>query len=683
MKILVLKEARALETGYHYTNAAAVVGILSSGVMKATNRKVGLEQSRIFPSGLKDLLKDLLKPVKIFSKEERELAKKYKEITRRLNKAKEEIVKADSYEKMNFLDNKVKDYKKEIKKLEKSSDLNLSHLIKIMNQYISEDDLAYFKSHIKNSDSVTLKYALENNLIDKRIAFMIDVEKIKAESWDRDIIRRELGQASEEENNFGVRNSGDNMYKSKSWSYTRNTSPVHSVELRPELVRISLDIDKISQRQSVDSFAWRKVSKSDKKTELEERVIGDTPNIGKYIKSIDFPEEVFDNDSKYIVYKGSNYPEYSLKDLEKEIVLIKKTKQFPYSSIIKRLAEGTYELKPVKDYFINAIEDDLKTSKAKGVGIQLNVKNTQVKTLDSLIKFIENATCTSYIKKPEGKNKKKIINKLKIKIGTFKLNHSGNNKSWEYSIPKKMLEEIDDLMVFYKTGKLPDKVKSEKTVSGKKSNKEVTSKKNEKEMKSDKDKDKVKDKVIKQDSSGNISSQSDSKDTSIKPSVKFETGYISYDLAKTGLEKLGNHLGKIYIVGSEKNGKINWSNFLLSNNLDKDLEYVSSQLEKGETLKVILPKDLTSKMKRPPLRNQERAISQQLYLPDLVKLTHSNIGSVFFKTLEEFVAFIHHQFHSVNNFGKTLKIGICTGTGGITITIKKEVIGAKHTPDFC
>ena len=685
MKILVLNEARTLETGYHYTNAAAIIGILGSGVMKATNRKIGLEQSRIFPSGLKELLINLLKPVKNFSKEERELIKKYREITKRLDKAKEEQseVKFNDQEKYDFLTNKIKDYKKEIKKLEKLSNSDLSYLTKLINKYISDDDLQYFKSHIKNSDKITLKDAIENNLIDKRIAFMIDVDKIKAESWDRDIIRRELGQASEKENSFGVRNSGDNMYKNKSWSYTRSNIPVHSVKIKPELVRLTLDIEKISQRQPVDSFAWRKVSKNSKETEVEERVVGDTPNIGKYIKSIDFPEEVFDNESKYLTYKkGSSYATYaddfsplysfSLDKLKEEIKSIKDTGKFPYyNSIIKGLANGVYELKPVKDYFIKAIENDLASGKIKGISdVNINVKNNQIKTFDSLIKFIENSSYTSFLKKPGGKNKKKIIHKLNIKIGTFKFT---KNRSWEYSIPKNLLEEINDMIIFYKTGKMPKK----KIVAPPKEDikpKEVSKKPEKEEIVTTKDTE--------------VLSKSDDKtnpkENDIKqPTVKPKTGYISYDLAKAGLEKLGNHLGKIYIVGSEKNGKINWSNFLLSNNLDKDLQFISSQLEKGETLKIILPKDLTSKMKRPPLRNQERAISQQLYLPDLMKLTHSNSEKYFFKTLEEFIAFIHHQFHVVNNFGKTLKIGICTGVGGITITIKKGVIGAKHTPDFC
>ena len=266
MKIQVLKEARTLETGYHYTNSAALVGILGSGVMKATNRKIGLELSRIDKSSLSELLKNFLKPVKDFDSDEKEQARKYRELTRRINKAKsrQAEVKYNDEEEYNLLVSKIKDYKKEIKKLEKLSGKDLEYLSKIINRYISSEDLAYFNNHIKNPDKVTLKYAIENNLLDKRIAFMIDVDKINAEYWDKDIIKRELGQASEEENNFGVRNSGDNMYKNKSWSYTRSNIPVHSTKIKPELVRISLDIEKISQRQPIDSFAWRKISKNER-----------------------------------------------------------------------------------------------------------------------------------------------------------------------------------------------------------------------------------------------------------------------------------------------------------------------------------------------------------------------------------------------------------------------------------
>lgn len=679
MKILVLQEARVLETGYHYTNSAALIGILGSGIMKATNRKIGLELSRIDKSSLETPLKNLLKPVKDFDKEKRDLAKKYRELNRRLNRAKKKQAetKYDNQKEYEFITSKIKDYKKEIKKLQKLSDTDLDYIIKLMNQNISSEDLEYFKNHLKDWKSITLKYAIENNLIDKRIAFMINVDKINAEYWDKDIIRRELGQSSEEENSQGVRNSGDNMYKNKSWSYTRSNIPVYSTKIKPELVRISLDIEKISQRQPVDSFAWRKVSKNSNKTEVEERVVGDTPNIGKYIKSIDFPEEVFDEKSKYITYKGDSYPACLASDLEREIKSIRETGKFPYySSIIKKLIDGTYELKPVKNYFIKAIENDLELGKAKGVGMELDIKNKNIKTFDSLLKFIENATYTTYNKKPGGKNKKKIIHKLNIKIGTFKFS---KNRSWEYTLDKELLEEIDNMITFYKTGELPEK----KIVPKKDKIKEKsTNKKDNSELEGSKDTNIS----IPKKTESNKKEPDNNQENKISDITNSTNEFInnhSLELAKNGLTKLGNHIGKVYLISIERNGKIAWSNFLLSNNINIDLKKLSSQLKPNELLKTISPKHLSDKIKNPPLRNYERAISRKFYLPELTKYAHLQSGLILFNTLEEFVGFIHNQFHSVNNYGKTLKVGICTGDGGIDITIKKGVIGGKNTPEHC
>ena len=186
MKILVLQEARALETGYHYTNSAALIGILGSGIMKATNRKIGLELSRIDKSSLETPLKNLLKPVKDFDKKEREIFKKYKELSKRLEKAKRkqlELKYSNNQDEYELVTNKIKDYKKEMKKLQKSTDKDLEYMIKIMNMNISSEDLEYFKNHLKDWKNITLKHAIENNLIDKRIAFMINVDKINAEYW--------------------------------------------------------------------------------------------------------------------------------------------------------------------------------------------------------------------------------------------------------------------------------------------------------------------------------------------------------------------------------------------------------------------------------------------------------------------------------------------------------------------
>ena len=146
---------------------------------------------------------------------------------------------------------------------------------------------------------------------------------------------------------------------------------------------------------------------------------------------------------------------------------------------------------------------------------------------------------------------------------------------------------------------------------------------------------------------------------------------------------MANHIGKIYIICIERNGKVAWSNFILSNNINGDLKNLSSKLKSNESIKVINCKNLSDKIKNPPLRNYERAISRKFYLPELTKYAHTQTGIILFNTLEEFVAFIHSQFHRVNDYGKLLKVGICTGTGGIDIIIKKNSISGKPTQEHC
>ena len=64
MKILVLQEgSRPNETGYQYLNLKSIIELLKSGVMKASNRKLGLDKSRLSKSTLKLSFEDILRPV--------------------------------------------------------------------------------------------------------------------------------------------------------------------------------------------------------------------------------------------------------------------------------------------------------------------------------------------------------------------------------------------------------------------------------------------------------------------------------------------------------------------------------------------------------------------------------------------------------------------------------------------
>ena len=97
---------------------------------------------------------------------------------------------------------------------------------------------------------------------------------------------------------------------SKSWSYTRKKDGMYFRRNNlKDSVRITFDIDKISERQRVFPFSWR-WAKNEEKFEYEERVEGDTYNIKDYIKEIVFsPALNFTEKSYYEISKKSSKKE--------------------------------------------------------------------------------------------------------------------------------------------------------------------------------------------------------------------------------------------------------------------------------------------------------------------------------------------------------------------------------------
>lgn len=94
---------------------------------------------------------------------------------------------------------------------------------------------------------------------------------------------------------------------SKSWSYTRKKTGMYfrGNNLK-DSVRLTLDIDKLSERQRIFPFSWR-WGKNEEEFEFEERVEGDTNNIKSYIKEIAFsPALNFDEKSYYEISKKSS-----------------------------------------------------------------------------------------------------------------------------------------------------------------------------------------------------------------------------------------------------------------------------------------------------------------------------------------------------------------------------------------
>ena len=85
----------------------------------------------------------------------------------------------------------------------------------------------------------------------------------------------------------------------KSWSYTRKKSGMffRGNNLK-DSVRITFDIDKLSERQRIFPFSW-KWGKNEAEFEFEERVEGDTNNIKDFIKEITFSPALNFNEKNY------------------------------------------------------------------------------------------------------------------------------------------------------------------------------------------------------------------------------------------------------------------------------------------------------------------------------------------------------------------------------------------------
>ena len=155
------------------------------------------------------------------------------------------------------------------------------------------------------------------------------------------------------------------------------------------------------------------------------------------------------------------------------------------------------------------------------------------------------------------------------------------------------------------------------------------------------------------------------------------------DFIVKGLSELGGHSGKIYLVASKKTkgkGKdgFSWSNFLLSNNVENDLEKLSKK-NPTDIIMLLKPQMFKATIVNPPLRNKERAIARKLYIKELEEIAHKSSGSYIFSDLESFCNFIHYQYFDVNNQKVSLKVGICTGNGGLTIGFGKNKLKAKYT----
>lgn len=572
MKILVLQEgSRANETGYQYLNLASTIELLKSGIMKATNRKLGLDKSRLSKSTLKLNFEDVLRPVVS---------------------------------------------EKEISKYMHDEDCDRKEAIKYFRDEegcISPEDEKYISSLIKGYEQMTVEDVLNRNLLDVRLSSFINPGAIEfIDKKDANKFKKELRQ----ETYYNKKHSQDKQYQSNSWSYESNGIPTSDSKQTPSILRVALDIDKISSNQSVNSYRKDDGSR-------EERISGDTSHIGRYIKSIDFPEEINDTNHYIMVKKDTNTPVGKVykKEFVDELKDTLNSSKKPEGNLFDCFYGKTEELITLADYYKRCIEKDL------------NSLSLGIKTYEDLLNFIKNLEDKSVTKLPGKKNKKSVITKLNIAIGTYKQTVKTYSKEEIFSEnDMKIYQNVDE---FIKTGVNPVKKEFKSSVT-----------------------------------------------TSID-SNKLSSG--NKDFIMKGLSELGGHSGKIYLVASKKTkGKskdgYSWSNFLLSNNIEKDLEKLSKK-NPSDIVVLLKPQMFKATIVNPPLRNKERAIARKLYIKELEIIAHKSSGNSVFDSLESFCEFIHSQYFDVNEQKVSLKVGICTGNGGLTIMFKKSGLKAKYTPN--
>ena len=564
MRVMVLNEARPLETGYHYTNIVGMINILNSGTMLATNRRIGLDDSRLNRKTLNKTIGELLKPL----------------LT---DEIKDKI--------FNFYENPL---------------VRQQQLMK----YMKEKDYIKIKSKIKNFD-MKLKDAFASKLVDKTLMLSIDPEELEflgdynTASRSKAIFKYEMGYSTTSKGNSGERKAGDSVYNNKSWSYTRSKVRINVLNKTPDLVRITLDIDKISRNQTVDAFAWKGNNRTTNNYEYEERVMGNTEDIGRYIKAIDFPEEI--EDDKHYIFKDKDGKIYNISEIANDLRVVFEEKSFN-NTVIQGLYNGYVEKIKVKDYYLDYIENSLQTNKVNNISgkTMRTSKKINLKSYKDVVDFIRNVESVTSLKEPGKKRSKTVKKKLNIKIGTYKTPNFIN----KFILTDKILEKVQYALDI-KKGKRDFPVANIEKLN-----------------------------------------------KSILP--EWITGKLN---------ELPNHHGKIYIIDIEDR---NWSNFLLSNNPERDIGKSSKlskslKLEKYETIKI--SNDLNDN--HDAIRNRKVSYRYFSY-KKLLLLWSSKTKSknAIFDSLEDFVAFL---FDYINKRLKSqFECVIATSRGGLKIKIDTD-----------
>lgn len=315
----------AQETGYHYTDVNGLVAILKANTMKATN------------------------PERFGTK-----------------KSKSYLVDTEDYE-----------------------DYTLADMIDRL-----KDRIDYYKGeydYIKlPSDKQIVKWK-EKKYLDKTVKNLI-----KKKIFDNEMLRLIHYLQTHSKKDFADKQAQSHNemdgYK-PTWSFTRSSQPLgwmkevqkYGTLILFGAVRIYLDIEAIANNQKRYKFKWHKA----KEDEQEERVQGDTKDFIRFIKAIDFPQELEDRNKVVFLSKsGSRLATYE------DFISNNYTVVSPISIVNRLLQEGLNNF--------SARYSDKKV-------------NSSVKSYDKLIDYIS--------KQIEKANKtvEKEDKKISITIGKFSL----------------------------------------------------------------------------------------------------------------------------------------------------------------------------------------------------------------------------------------------------------------------
>lgn len=344
--------------------------------------------------------------------------------------------------------------------------LDVDHLLK--NTRMTNKDLDVpIKNYLKKRlPKKHRNYINHLNILDMSLRDCIKNRKIDyivAKSLNPDLI-----EFSDDPEKFKTM---DIFMKDSSWSYTRDAKGFNSLRVRPDTVRIKINVEKVSHNNPVKAFNSVNRDGSDHYYfQHEDRVVGDTKDIIYKITAIDFLDCIGKNSpySNEMVWVAPNYTgtdiksnfdknlfnSYGLQELYTQSQIISELNKIPnldnpskMKSVTKELIDSC--LMKFSDYIKMTIPRALSSNSAFGLAKDIKVQHS-LSSISEVKKFIKeivaehNKEITKYNKqaKKEGKRLKELVN---IEIGTYSLHGRAKSKLESCFLSKSFVDKLKRL----------------------------------------------------------------------------------------------------------------------------------------------------------------------------------------------------------------------------------------------